>query len=161
MERRRHRRARTARAVPVLCGTAAGSAALAIAWILMPGPQHSPPASAVSGGPTTPIAAAPSPTPTRSPAAPASAPSSGPAAPATSSPAASATVLSVGSAGPAVVRLQHLLFDQGKTDVLADGYYGPVTELAVREIQSERSLTSDPPGVYGPATRAALDPGGT
>ncbi|WP_371796831.1 peptidoglycan-binding protein [Streptomyces sp. NBC_01718] len=66
-------------------------------------------------------------------------------------------VLRPGDSGPAVVRLQQLLFAQGKTYVAADGRFDAATERAVREVQHERSITADPPGVYGAATRAALD----
>ncbi|GAA5021334.1 hypothetical protein GCM10025734_76490 [Kitasatospora paranensis] len=65
-------------------------------------------------------------------------------------------MLRAGDSGPAVVRLQQLLFAQGKTYVAADGRYDAATERAVREVQQERSITADPPGVYGAATRAAL-----
>ena len=60
---------------------------------------------------------------------------------------ASAAVLTQGSAGPAVARLQRAL------GVGADGIYGPRTAAAVRAFQRRRGLVVD--GVAGPATMAA------
>ncbi|MER5523537.1 peptidoglycan-binding domain-containing protein [Streptomyces sp. NPDC002677] len=39
----------------------------------------------------------------------------------------------------------------------ADGHYGPRTEDAVRTYQLARGILTDESGVYGTATRAALE----
>jgi peptidoglycan hydrolase-like protein with peptidoglycan-binding domain len=92
-----------------------------------------------------------------SPASTPAAPSGSPADRTAAGPTDPSGVLRAGDAGPAVVRLQQLLFAQGKTYVAADGRYDAATERAVREVQQERSITADPSGVYGAATRAALE----
>jgi peptidoglycan hydrolase-like protein with peptidoglycan-binding domain len=64
-----------------------------------------------------------------------------------------------GDRGPAVARLQQLLFDQGFTYVAVTGVYDDATTRGVTQLQQNRGLTADPPGVYGPQSRASLDPG--
>jgi hypothetical protein len=54
--------------------------------------------------------------------------------------------------GPDVTDLQQLLFGQGLTYVSATGVYDDATVRGVEQVQSDRSLTCDPPGVYGPCT---------
>ncbi|MFD9125065.1 peptidoglycan-binding protein [Kitasatospora sp. NPDC059571] len=71
--------------------------------------------------------------------------------------AAASGTLHAGDSGPAVARLQQLLFGQGKTYVAVTGTFDSATVQAVREVQQERSITADPAGVYGPATRTALE----
>ncbi|MEZ0069603.1 hypothetical protein ABIA32_005650 [Streptacidiphilus sp. MAP12-20] len=64
-----------------------------------------------------------------------------------------------GDRGPAVARMQQLLFDQGFTYVSVTGVYDDATTRGVTQFQSDRGLSADPPGVYGPQSRASLDPG--
>ncbi|MEZ0093259.1 peptidoglycan-binding protein [Streptacidiphilus sp. EB129] len=169
--------------VPVLLVASLGAAAL-VWWSLQQTGDGSPQPVALPPSATTPVTTAPPsaaqtsaagaaprtgdhPTDARTSRPRQSAPASagGPATPsaststASSSPSADGT-LSPGSTGPQVSRLQTLLIDQGKTSVTVNGRYDQATEEAVREIQQDRGITADPPGVYGPATRAALDPSG-
>lgn len=62
--------------------------------------------------------------------------------------------LSLGSSGSEVVALQNQLIALGFLAAAADGEFGPVTALAVRDVQ--RRLLLRPDGVVGPLTRAAL-----
>ncbi len=62
-------------------------------------------------------------------------------------------VLRRGATGPAVRRLQELLYQHGY-GLTVDGDFGPRTEQAVRSFQAERGLTVD--GVVGPRTWAEL-----
>jgi hypothetical protein len=55
--------------------------------------------------------------------------------------------------GQAVVQIQSALFASG-TELPVDGYFGPITEAAVRQFQAAQSLEVD--GLVGPATWAAL-----
>ena len=64
-----------------------------------------------------------------------------------------------GDRGPAVLRLQQQLFQQGFTYVSPTGDYDAATTRGVTQLQQNRGLTSDPPGVYGPESRAALTSG--
>ena len=68
-----------------------------------------------------------------------------------------APVLRQGSSGDAVVAFQTLLhaFD---SRVTVDGVFGPATEQAVVQAQTDKGLTAD--GVVGPATWTALRSGG-
>ena len=52
-----------------------------------------------------------------------------------------------------VIELQELLNDQGFS-VVIDGFFGPATEVVVKQFQSARSLDDD--GIVGPLTWAAL-----
>ncbi|WP_052434364.1 peptidoglycan-binding domain-containing protein [Streptacidiphilus melanogenes] len=74
-------------------------------------------------------------------------------------PAAADGTLRPGDRGPAVVRLQQLLFQQGFTYVAVTGVYDAATTRGVTQLQQDRGITGDPTGVYGPRSRAALDPG--
>lgn len=62
--------------------------------------------------------------------------------------------LSRGSSGSEVEALQNQLIALGFLAGAADGEFGPVTALAVRDVQ--RRLLLRPDGVVGPLTRAAL-----
>jgi len=86
------------------------------------------------------------------PVADALCPGSATAAP-TAAPASGWPILQVGSQGPEVVSLQYLLRHHGH-DIPADGLFGPVTEQAVRDFQTERGLTAD--GIVGGQSWPAL-----
>lgn len=60
------------------------------------------------------------------------------------------TVLKLGSKGPDVVKLQHLIH------VCPDGIFGQITLEAVKAFQNEEGLFPD--GIVGPKTWAALEP---
>jgi len=64
--------------------------------------------------------------------------------------------LRAGDQGPEVTTLQRLLFQQGFTYVDTTGIFDEATTRGVAQLQRDRSLSCDPPGVYGPCTRAAL-----
>ncbi|MBY8878768.1 peptidoglycan-binding domain-containing protein [Actinacidiphila acidipaludis] len=72
------------------------------------------------------------------------------------SPTAGPRTLRSGDGGPDVRDLQQLLFQQGFTYVSVSGVYDEPTVRGVTQLQEDRGLTCDPPGVYGPCTRAAL-----
>jgi hypothetical protein len=65
-------------------------------------------------------------------------------------------LLSAGSAGPAVARLQQYLAERGYA-VEADGIFGARTAAALRHFQARHGLAAD--GIAGPATMAKLDAG--
>jgi peptidoglycan hydrolase-like protein with peptidoglycan-binding domain len=65
--------------------------------------------------------------------------------------------LRAGSTGYAVTRLQRALTAALARTVDADGQFGPLTEQAVRDYQSTRSLGAD--GIVGPLTWTALQAG--
>ncbi|WP_431854331.1 N-acetylmuramidase domain-containing protein [Azospirillum sp.] len=67
--------------------------------------------------------------------------------------AAPGNLLRLGSAGPAVRRLQATLNLRG-AGLLEDGAFGRVTELAVMRFQDAHGLLAD--GIVGPVTAAAL-----
>ncbi|MEV6689542.1 peptidoglycan-binding domain-containing protein [Streptomyces sp. NPDC051130] len=107
-----------------------------------PSPSASPSASRSSASPSR----TPSPTPSRTSAAP-------PPPPA----AAQGPTLRYGDSGPEVKKLQQLLSGQGLYRGRFDGRFGKSTEDAVSEFQWYNNITADPWGVYGPATRKALE----
>ncbi|MFI5826132.1 peptidoglycan-binding protein [Streptomyces sp. NPDC051578] len=107
-----------------------------------PSPSASPSASRSSAPPSR----TPSPTPSRTSAAP-------PPPPA----AAQGPTLRYGDSGPEVKKLQQLLSGQGLYRGRFDGRFGKSTEDAVSEFQWYNNITADPWGVYGPATRKALE----
>ncbi|MFF1477736.1 peptidoglycan-binding protein [Streptomyces sp. NPDC058301] len=131
-----------------------------------PEPTHSTPRTSPS-----PHKSAPSPTGTRKPS---TAPSRRPTTPsptrsqvtgtgtvdtttAPAPPPATAPVLRRGDDGPEVAELQDRLAQLAIYDGKVDGHFGSRTENAVRTYQSYMGLEGDPPGVYGPETRRALE----
>ncbi|MGW6821268.1 peptidoglycan-binding protein [Streptomyces sp. NPDC055005] len=62
-----------------------------------------------------------------------------------------------GDRGPEVRALQERLHGQGFTYVSTTGVYDEQTRRGVAQLQGDRSITGDPRGIYGPATRAAFD----
>ncbi|MCJ0875732.1 peptidoglycan-binding domain-containing protein [Streptomyces sp. AP-93] len=64
--------------------------------------------------------------------------------------------LSPGDRGAEVRALQERLHAQGFTYVNLTGVYDEQTRRGVLQLQQNRSIKGDPPGVYGPATRAAF-----
>ncbi|WP_229848087.1 peptidoglycan-binding domain-containing protein [Streptomyces melanogenes] len=72
-------------------------------------------------------------------------------------PPATAPVLRKGDDGPEVTELQDRLTQLTIYNGRIDGHFGSKTENAVRTYQSYTGLESDPPGVYGPETRSALE----
>ncbi|MFD9379406.1 peptidoglycan-binding protein [Streptomyces sp. NPDC059999] len=65
--------------------------------------------------------------------------------------------LKPGDRGSGVRALQERLHGQGFTYVSTTGVYDEQTRRGVAQLQSDRSITGDPRGIYGPATRAAFD----
>ncbi|MFB7182509.1 peptidoglycan-binding protein [Streptomyces sp. NPDC056257] len=84
------------------------------------------------------------PEPTPSPSASAARPSSAP------------VTLRMGDKGPEVRALQEMLYGQGFTYVSVTGVFDSQTKRGVSQLQRDRSIKGDPPGVYGPATQAAM-----
>lgn len=64
--------------------------------------------------------------------------------------------LGPGDRGAAVRTLQERLYAQGFTYVSPTGVYDEQTRRGVTQLQQNRSIDGDPPGVYGPATRSAF-----
>ncbi|MCC9737972.1 peptidoglycan-binding protein [Streptomyces sp. MNU89] len=62
-----------------------------------------------------------------------------------------------GDEGAEVLRLQQQLREVGVQTAPLNGSYDQPTEAAVQNYQSMRRIEADPPGVYGPATRSALE----
>ncbi|MFC7217459.1 peptidoglycan-binding protein [Streptomyces polyrhachis] len=110
-------------------------------------------APGAGGGPdpTRPgTAAAPPPAP--------AAPSAPPSAPATTGPPPPAgPTLGRGDTGAEVQELQLRLGQLGFYEEQPDGTYDTGTRGAVHDYQRSRGVYADPAGVYGPATRAALE----
>ncbi|MCX4524304.1 peptidoglycan-binding protein [Streptomyces sp. NBC_01551] len=105
-----------------------------------PGASVSPSASAsASGGRPAPGASASRSAPVAPPATPAGDGTLGP-----------------GDRGPEVRALQERLYGQGFTYVKVNGLYDGHTRRGVAQLQSDRGISGDPQGVYGPATRAAF-----
>lgn len=67
---------------------------------------------------------------------------------------ASPLLLTSGSAGSLVADLQAVLRDLGHDPGPVDGVFGPLTDAAVRTLQTELGIRPD--GIVGPETRAAL-----
>ncbi|MBT2480593.1 peptidoglycan-binding protein [Streptomyces sp. ISL-94] len=99
------------------------------------------PGSSAASGPAASQSAKPTPSPSASTARP--------------TPGAGGT-LRPGDRGPEVSDLQARLFGQGFTYVSVTGVYDGQTRRGVAQLQSDRGITGDPKGVYGPATRAAF-----
>ncbi|MEU1122190.1 peptidoglycan-binding domain-containing protein [Streptomyces sp. NPDC005899] len=110
-----------------------------------PSPPRSPSASASATASRTP---SPSVSPTRTASAQAS-----PTAPAL----AAGTTLRPGDSGPEVAELQRRMQEIWVYRGPADADYSSRVEAAVRDFQRWVSVRSDPPGVYGPETRRALE----
>jgi spore germination protein YaaH len=72
-----------------------------------------------------------------------------------SSPAQTGQLLAQGAYGPEVSSLQQKLKQLGYFQAFATGYYGPLTERAVRELQKDYGLLTD--GIAGPQTKSTVD----
>ncbi|MCX5407550.1 peptidoglycan-binding protein [Streptomyces sp. NBC_00335] len=124
-------------------------------------PPSTTPSPSRSASPSASASASPSRTPSRSTtpsAAPSPTPSPTPSrssAPTSRPP--SAPTLRYGDSGPEVEKLQRLLAAQGIYRGKYDGKYGVRTESAVSTFQAYNDIDEDPWGVYGPATRRALE----
>ncbi|MFC9032446.1 peptidoglycan-binding domain-containing protein [Streptomyces arboris] len=116
-----------------------------------PSPSASPSESAApsptASAPATPTPDAPSASATGSEAPPSAAP------PAELAPAS----LRRGDQGPQVAVLQNRLAEVWLYHGDADGNFSERVENAVRVYQSYKAIQGDPPGVYGPDTRRALE----
>lgn len=64
------------------------------------------------------------------------------------------TLSKVGSSGTEVTQIQQALKDRGLFTVNVTGYYGTITQRAVRKFQQQQGLTVD--GIAGPQTLRAL-----
>ncbi|MFJ6717465.1 peptidoglycan-binding protein [Streptomyces sp. NPDC091259] len=135
------------------------------------GPSRGSPSAPAGPSPSASVSASASPSASRSPSPSASASASRSSAPPSRSPspspsrttapppppAAQGPTLRYGDSGPDVKRLQQLLAGQGLYRGKPDGKYGKSTEDAVSQFQWYNDITEDPWGVYGPATRKALE----
>ncbi|WP_314241565.1 peptidoglycan-binding domain-containing protein [Streptomyces kutzneri] len=128
--------------VPMLPGRGPGPVAG------VPRPTASAPSRSASASPSP--SREPGASASQSPKAPSSASASVP------SPPSSSGTLRMGDSGPEVRALQELLRGQGFTYVSVTGVYDNQTKRGVGQLQRDRSLKGDPPGVYGPATQAAM-----
>ncbi|GLX48497.1 hypothetical protein Shyhy01_14470 [Streptomyces hygroscopicus subsp. hygroscopicus] len=111
-----------------------------------PSPPPSP-----SATPVRPSAPSPTPTPSRTPPRSPSPSASTPVTP------ASAAVLERGDSGPQVAELEYRLWQLNLYEGAIDGVYTRRVEYAVSTYQAARGIQDDPPGVYGPRTRASLE----
>ncbi|MFJ8493638.1 peptidoglycan-binding protein [Streptomyces sp. NPDC094038] len=118
-----------------------------------PSGTASPSASRSPSSPA-PSSATPSPTPSRSATPTGSASTTGAAA---SAQPTSGPVLRPGDTGAEVTELQQRLTQLNLFTGKADGHYDSKTESAVRTYQLARGILTDESGVYGTATRAALE----
>ncbi|MFF9196928.1 peptidoglycan-binding protein [Streptomyces sp. NPDC014779] len=143
--------------------TASASENVAVSEAPTPTPSESASTSATPSPTRTTASASPSPAATRTapattaPAAPA--PTTRPARPSgtPSSAPAAGTTLRLGSTGDDVRDLQVRLRELGLYSGRLDGSYGRKVEHAVAVFQSYMYIEEDPEGVYGPATRSALE----
>ncbi|MBT2449969.1 peptidoglycan-binding protein [Streptomyces sp. ISL-43] len=130
--------------------------------------QVAPSQSSASAKPSPSASRSPSPSPSRSasPSASASpspsrssqpAPSPTPSRPSSPPPAPQAPTLRYGDSGPEVEKLQRLLASRGLYSGKFDGKYGSRTENSVSTFQWQNEIEDDDWGVYGPATRRALE----
>lgn len=83
-------------------------------------------------------------------------PSPNPTPPTATPPPANSGTLKAGDSGPRVSRLQQFLFLQGFTFVRVTGTYDDATVRGVAKLQSDRGITGDPSGVFGPNTAARV-----
>lgn len=79
-----------------------------------------------------------------------------PTGPTGTRPTPGAGTLGPGDRGAEVRALQERLHAQGFTYVSLTGVYDEQTRRGVLQLQQNRSIEGDPPGIYGPATRAAF-----
>lgn len=86
-------------------------------------------------------------------------PKPGPSASASAGQASYGT-LRMGDSGSGVRALQERLFGQGFTYVSTTGVYDSQTRRGVAQLQRDRNIKGDQPGVYGPATQASFPIGG-
>ncbi|MGW6940579.1 peptidoglycan-binding domain-containing protein [Streptomyces xanthophaeus] len=107
--------------------------------------------ASASASPSASASAAASPS---APSASAS-PKAGAAASASAGQSASGT-LRMGDSGEAVRDLQERLYGQGFTYVSTTGVFDSQTKRGVAQLQRDRGIKGDQPGVYGPATQAAF-----
>ncbi|MCX4848231.1 peptidoglycan-binding protein [Streptomyces sp. NBC_00893] len=133
-----------------------------------PAPVSVPPSPSASPSVSPSASATASPSASTSPSASASTSSSPPASATpshtTSSPSSSAPPASLagpalrpGDQGPAVAELQRRLEEIWLYHGRDDGDYSNQVEHAVSVYQSYKAIEGDPPGVYGPETRRALE----
>ncbi|WP_257585681.1 MULTISPECIES: peptidoglycan-binding domain-containing protein [unclassified Streptomyces] len=108
-----------------------------------------------TSSPTSPSAPSPTPTARRTPSGAASPTPSAPTAPPTTP--AGAPALRRGDVGPQVADLQFRLWQLNLYEGAFDGVFTRSVENGVRTYQLARGVQGDPAGVYGPATRAALE----
>jgi N-acetylmuramoyl-L-alanine amidase len=109
-------------------------------------PQTAQPDTAQAPAQDTPQEAQPSPAPSAPPSTPSTTPSTA---------AAERPVLRPGMDGDDVRHLQRRLTSQGFYNGPISGFFGPQTEAAVRQAQTDNNLTVD--GIVGPATWGVLD----
>ncbi|MFF8993176.1 peptidoglycan-binding protein [Streptomyces sp. NPDC014983] len=132
-------------ATPSAHGAAGPSRSTARSAPLPPRSPSAAPARSSAPPPT------PTPTPSRTPARSPSPTASAPDTP------ASAAVLERGDSGPQVAELQYRLWQLNLYEGDIDGVYTRRVEYAVSTYQAARGVQDDPPGVYGPRTRASLE----
>ncbi|MFF4309866.1 peptidoglycan-binding protein [Streptomyces sp. NPDC001507] len=128
------------------------------------GTSPSPSPSATPSAPASPSPShSPSPTPSGTPASPTPSRSAAPTASATTAGTAAsaqpttAPVLRPGDTGAEVTELQQRLAQLNLYTGRPDGHYDRTTEDAVRTYQLARGILTDQSGVYGAATRTALE----
>ncbi|MET9390231.1 peptidoglycan-binding domain-containing protein [Streptomyces sp. NPDC006624] len=121
----------------------------------------SPPGEAGTNTPENPPPSPSSAPPSQPPASPSGAPSPTPPGNGGLEPDGStgdgAVVLARGDQGREVLDLQRRLREAGVDTAPVDGVFGQPTEAAVQNYQALRGIRTDPPGVYGPDTRSALE----
>ncbi|MEV7322705.1 peptidoglycan-binding protein [Streptomyces sp. NPDC093970] len=137
-------------------GSASATAPVTSAAAKAPAVPSAPAATSASptASPSRTVSASPSATASRRATPTRSATTTGTAA---SAQPTSAPVLGPGDSGPEVTELQSRLAQLRLFTGTADGHYGGTTEAAVRTYQLARGILTDPSGVYGAATRAALE----
>lgn len=133
-------------ASPPASPSAAPSRSASASASASPSVSASPSASRSAAAPSSPT---PSASATKAPTTP--------PAPAPPAEEGSGTTLRRGDRGPEVFELQRRLQEVWVYRGPADGTYSGQVEQAVAEYQRWVSVKSDPPGVYGPETRQALE----